>query len=192
MYNSTDLILQNVVDNTSYVKLSKTDYTKGSLANLYAPDTNKVSGSWYFKPEIPNSVDREIKFYTLFCFILYKFEKFFKIYFFFLKVIEKTHTKITAAWIEQSDNNHFFLNNHTKIVWQECRGNQIVQTYTLFMYNETDVILKNLPFNGSYLKLTQTDYSRGESLESLYDSKVEKYPGFWHIEPIFTDCKNID
>ena len=60
------------------------------------------------------------------------------------------------------------------------------------MYNGTDVILKNLPFNGSYLKLTKTDYSRGQSLESLYGSKVEKYSGFWHIEPIFTDCKNKD
>lgn len=190
-YNSTDLILQNVINTNSYVKLSKTDYTKGSLANLYSPNTNKVSGTWYFKPEIPNSVDRE-SIYTLFCSFLYKFEKLKTKIIIFLKVIDKLYSKITAAWTLKSDKNHFFLNNHTKIVWHEYRGNQMIQTYTLFKYNGTDVILKNLPFNGSYLKLTKTDYSRGASVESLYDSKVEKYSGFWHIEPIFTNCKNIN
>lgn len=55
MYNSTDLILQNIDDNDFYVKLTKTDYTKESHENLYSPNVNKVSGSWYSKPEFPNS-----------------------------------------------------------------------------------------------------------------------------------------
>lgn len=55
MYNSTDLILQNVKNANLYVILTKSGYSKGSLASLYDTKTNKVSGGWYFKPVFPNS-----------------------------------------------------------------------------------------------------------------------------------------
>lgn len=89
---------------------------------------------------------------------------------------------------EESDNIHFFVNFDNKIVWQEYRGENVIQNYTLFKYIGTDLILKKQNMNNSYVKLTMTDYSIG-SLESLSDPKRKMIPGFWRTKPVFTNSK---
>lgn len=50
LYNSNSLILQNIKDNNSYVALTKTGYSKGSLQQIRDPKAIKVPGSWFIKP----------------------------------------------------------------------------------------------------------------------------------------------
>lgn len=60
-YIRTDLILSNQDKFESYTKLTKTDYSIGSLDSLSDPTIEKISGSWLIEPMFPNGKFISIK-----------------------------------------------------------------------------------------------------------------------------------
>ena len=92
---------------------------------------------------------------------------------------------LTALWIEDDDNTHFFVNIRNKKTWTEYSSDGKTD-HRFYKYNGTNLILQNIKNEKSYVILKARGFAK-DSLENIFDPNIELIKGFWHTAPIFPD-----
>ena len=101
---------------------------------------------------------------------------------------------LTALWIENDDNTHFFVNIDNKKTWTEYSISESKvkksesKEYGFYMFKGSNLILQSIDDPEFYVILTSKGFASG-SREDIFDSNTEMVDGFWHTEPTFPNGK---